>query len=1032
MDLKGIIKLFTIVIAIVCVYELSFTFVARNVESKADSYASKGLPAAAPAGLTGDGLVAYEDSIDNIKKFRKRLFLDSMQNQPVYNLGFAKYTYKECNDLQIHLGLDLKGGMSLVLEISQDEVLRKLSENNKDVAFNQAIVKAKQMQATNGAAFITLFAQAYKEVAPNGKLAAIFASLPKYQKTLNFSSTNDEVIKVIAGQMDAAVKETFQVLKTRIDQFGVSSPTITLQSNTGRIILELPGVEDPSRIRRILQQTAQLEFWNTYENEELINNLIEADKALGAKMFRDANTGKDTTSVKVDTTSASSANDLLGNATLGTDSAKGGKKTAAETKSKLDSTKLNPILRILYPRADNQNGVYPGASIGMSFGKDTAKVNEYLGMDIVRSNFPRDVKFIWGAKPANANNVYELYAIKMNPTMQGAPMGGDVVTDARQGYDQSGFPDVTLTMNSQGAAKWERMTDEAANSTITTNGKTTAVKRCVAIVLDNRVFSAPRVQNKISGGNTQITGIGEVAEATDLANILKSGQLEAKTRIVEEQVIGPSLGAEAIKSGLLSLFAAFILVCFFMVAYYSTSGIIANIAVIINLFFIIGVLVCFGASLTLPGLAGIVLTLAIAIDANVIINERIREELVKGKSIRAAVADGYKHSYSAIFDGNVTTLIVGLVLTFFGYGPVKGFAITLCVGIITSLFTAVGFTQVLFEWAFKRNINMHFGNRFTMNLLKGINVKFMSLRKISYTISTIAFVVAFASMIFIGFDLGVAFQGGRSYVVKFDKDVKTADIADKLEKPLGSKPLVKTYGSNSQIQITTAFMISSTANNVDSLIEGKLYDGLGGSFTQKPTFEKFRSTSIKSITKIDPTIADDIKRSALYSGILGCLLIFIYIYFRFRKWEYAVGAVAATIHDPVIVLGLFSLLRYVMPFSLEVDENVVAAILTLIGYSVNDTVIVFDRIREFIKLYPTKPLIENVNDSINTTLSRTIMTSVATELVCIVLFVFGGDAIRQFSFALMMGILVGTYSSIFIASPIMVDLLLRRSDTVKK
>ena len=414
-----------------------------------------------------------------------------------------------------------------------------------------------------------------------------------------------------------------------------------------------------------------------------------------------------------------------------------------------------------------------------------------------------------------------------------------------------------------------------------------------------------------------------------------------------------------------------------------------------------------------------------------IINERIREELLKGKALRTAVADGYKHSYSAIFDGNVTTLIVGVVLTFFGYGPVKGFAITLVIGILTSLFTAVGFTQVLFDWAFKRDINMHFGNKYTMHLFKGIKIKFMSLRKISYTISTVAFIAAFASMLIVGFDLGVAFQGGRSYVVKFDKEVKTAEVAQLLEKPLGSKPLVKTYGSNSQIQITTAYMITSGASNVDSIIEGKLYDAVGGSFAQKPTFDKFRSSSIKSITKIDPTIADDIKRSALYSGFLGCLLIFIYIYIRFRKWEYAVGAVAATIHDPVIVLGLFSMLRYIMPFSLEVDENVVAAILTLIGYSVNDTVIVFDRIREFIKLYPTKPLIQNVDDSINTTLSRTIMTSAATLVVCTVLFFFGGDAIRQFSFALMVGIIVGTYSSIFIASPIMVDLLLRRKETVK-
>ena len=1027
MDLKGIIKFFTIVFFFVCAYELSFTFVSQNVESKGDAFAAKGLPAAAPS-RTGADLISFEDSIAALKKERKRYYLDSMQNQTVYNLGAIKYTYKECNEKQIRLGLDLKGGMSLVLEIAQDDVLRRQSEGSKDPAFNLAINKAKAKAAVGGSAdFMTLFAESYKEVAPDGKLAAIFATLPKYQKTLTFSSTNDQVITVLRTKVKESVDATYQTLKTRIDQFGVASPTITLQSNAGRIILELPGVDDPSRIRRILQQTAQLEFWDTYENEELYYNLIEADKSLNAKLSTDKG-AKDSTLLSSDSTASKSVStELLGGTTA--DSTVKAKKDTSAT-AKKDTTNQYPLLRVLQPMADNQNGIYPGPVVGMSLGKDTAKVNAYLGLDIVRSNFPRDVKFLWGAKPTNAaNNAYSLYAIKTNLAQPGPAMGGDVVTDAHSGYDQNGSPNVTLNMNSQGAAKWERMTAAAADSKINGTGK--AIKRCVAIVLDNRVFSAPRVQNRIPGGNTEITGIGDVSEAVDLANILKSGQLEAKTKIIEEQVIGPSLGKEAIKSGLLSLFVAFVLVCLFMVAYYSTSGIIANIAVILNLFFIIAFLANFGASLTLPGLAGIVLTLAIAIDANVIINERIREELVKGKSVRAAVTDGYKHSYSAIFDGNVTTLIVGLVLTFFGYGPVKGFAITLCIGILTSLFTAVGLTQVLFEWAFKRGMEPKFGNKFTMNVLTGLKIKFMSFRKISYTISTVAFVVSFVAMIAIGFDLGVAFKGGRSYVVKFDKDVKTTDIASALEKPLKSKPLVKTYGSNSQIQITTAFMIDSNGSNVDSIIEGKLYDGIGGTFDSKPSFEKFRSTGIKSITKIDATIADDIKKSALYSGLLGCLLIFIYIYIRFRKWEYAVGAVAATIHDPVLVLGLFSLLRYVMPFSLEVDENVVAAILTLIGYSVNDTVIVFDRIREYIKLYPAHSLIQNVDESINTTLSRTIMTSVATEVVCIVLFIFGGDAIRQFSFALMIGILVGTYSSIFIASPIMVDLLLRRKDTVK-
>lgn len=1030
MQLKGIIKFFTVVFALVCAYQLSFTVATKMVESKADQFAQKGLTLDPPSTLTGATKIAYEDSVSSLFKTQRRYFLDSVQSETALNLGFIKYSYKDCRDKQLSLGLDLKGGMSMVLEISEDEVLRKISYENKDAAFNQAIEAAKKAQAGQQGDFMALFASEYAKIAPNGKLAAIFAPLEAYQNKINYSSTNDQVLKVLNTDMESAVQETFNVLKTRIDQFGVGSPNITLQSNTGRIILELPGVDDPTRVRRILQQTAQLEFWDTYENEEVIELLAKADKDLGEKMFNEQNGGKVDSSLTstVDSTVKDNALAALTNSAA-TDSGKvdTGKTatlTAPKT-AKKDSSNLFPIRKYLRLQYDEKNGYYEGPSVGIAVGKDTAKLNSYLATDIAKSNFPRDLKFLWGAKPLDKQaNIFSLYAIKINPAIAEAPLTGDVITDAYKSFDQTGTPEVDISMNSMGAAKWERMTEQAVNGSV--KGK--PVKKCIAIVLDNKVFSAPRVQAKISGGRSQITGINDLEEAVDLANILKSGKLEAKTRIIEEQVIGPSLGKESIRAGLLSMFIGFVIVCLFMVAYYSTSGIVANIAVIINLFFIIGVLANFGASLTLPGMAGIVLTLAIAIDANVIINERIREELAKGKAVKTAVADGYKHSYSAIFDGNITTLIVALVLTFFGYGPVKGFAITLVIGICTSLFTAVGFSQVIFDWLFKRNIDVKFGNSFTMNLLKGINFHFMEKRKIAYVASTVAFVVAFASMVFIGFDLGVDFKGGRSYVIKFDKDVKTAEIAAALEKPLGSKPLVKTYGSNSQIQVTTAYMIDVNNPQVDSIIESKLYDGIGSFFTDKSSFERFRTKDIKSITRIEASIADDIRRSALYSGLIGVVLIFLYIYIRFRKWEYAVGTVAATIHDPVIVLGLFALLRHIMPFSLEVDQNVVAAILTLIGYSVNDTVIVFDRIREFIKLYPTKPLIQNVNDSINTTLSRTIMTSLATELVCIVLFIFGGDAIRQFSFALMVGIAVGTYSSIFIASPIMVDLVLRNGE----
>ncbi len=1014
MQLKGLIKSFTIIFILVCLYQLSFTVATKIVENRADTYATRGLSLDPPASMNGAQKIIYEDSVSSLFRKNKRYFLDSVQSETAYNLGIIKYSYKECRDRQLNLGLDLKGGMSLVMEISEEEVLRKLANNNPDPAFNAAVDAAFKKHSKDGGNFLSIFGDEYNTANPNGKLANLFASIESYKGKITFASSNSDVIKVLDADMSSAVNETFNVLKTRIDQFGVGSPNISLQSNTGRIILELPGLDDPTRVRRILQQTAQLEFWDTYENEEIIGLLAKADNDLGSKLFGEEDKNAKPT---VDSTSGGISLSELADGVI--DTTKKG-----ETTDK-DSSNLYPIRNLLALQFDQQTGqAYEGPLLGIAMGKDTAKINRYLGDDVCKPIFPRDLRFVWSAKPLYKDKaIFGLYGIKVPPGAQEARLTGDVVTDASKGFDQTGSPQVTLSMNSLGANKWEKMTDDAVNGTV--NGK--PVKKCVAIVLDNRVFSAPRVQSKISGGNTQITGISDIQEAEDLANILKSGKLEARTRIIEEQVIGPSLGKEAINAGLLSMLFGFIAVCLFVLVYYTSSSLIAIAAVILNLFFIIGVLANFGASLTLPGMAGIVLTLSIAIDANVIINERIREEILKGKALKQAIEDGYKHSYSAIFDGNLTTLLVGIVLLFFGYGPVKGFAVTLVIGILTSLFTAVGWSHVVFNWVVDKKYNIKFGSDFTMNFLRGFNFYFMEKRKFFYVLSTIAFAIAFVSMIFIGFDLGVDFKGGRSYVVKFDKDVKTAEIATALETSFGSKPLVKTYGSNSQIQITTAYLINQNNPNTDSLIESKMFEGITPYFATKGDFESFRTRNIKSITRIEPTIADDIRKSAFLAGILGILGIGIYIFVRFKKLEYAVGSIVALIHDPVIVLGLFSLLRHISPFSLEIDQNVVAAILTLIGYSVNDTVIVFDRIREHIALYPTKTLVQNVNDAINTTLSRTIMTSVATELVVIVLFFFGGEAIRQFSFALLIGIAVGTYSSIFIAAPIMVDLLLLRN-----
>jgi len=1025
-NLRGFIKFFTGVLIFVCLVQLSFTFFARNTENKADDYANKRIATPVLTNASPAQQVAVRDSIDDLKKIARRNFLDSVSGAPIIDIWGLRdiYTYKFCREHALSLGLDLKGGMSLILEISQDDVLRKLSNNSSNAQFNQAILNAKKDQANTQKDFLTLFQQEFEKLNKDARLNSIFIQVESYQGKITSSSTNDEVINILRKDFHAAINETFQVLKTRIDQFGVASPNISLQENTGRIILELPGIDDPTRVRKLLQQTAQLEFWDTYETQEVINYLGDANNVLRDVITKEK-AGADTATAAgtstPDTTSAG-ANLLTGSTTLPDSTNK--KTTAA--KDTANNKNINPLFEVLYPNViteGQQQRSGEGPMIGRALGKDTARVNRLLARPELRSVFPHDLKLFWGAHSLSKDqSVFGLYAIKQNPSSPEAPLTGDAITDASKTYDQSGIPEVDLNMSSQGAAKWEKMTEAAVNGTV--GGK--PVKKCIAIVLDNRVFSAPRVQQKISGGRSQITGINDINEADDLANILKSGKLEAKTQVIQEQVIGPSLGKESIKAGLLSLIIGVALVFLFMVSYYSTSGIIANIAMFLNLFIQIGTLVSFGAAFTLPAMAGIVLTLAMAVDANVIINERVREEVVRGKGLRLAVEEGYSHSYSAIIDGNLTTMAIGLVLYWFGLGAIRGFGLVLVLGLCISMFTAVMVSRVIFEWAFNRNFNIQFGNKYTMNLLKGINFDFMGKRKITYALSSIVFVISLASMIFYGFDLGVDFKGGRSYVIQFDQDVKTEEIAKTLDKSLDGMPQVKTYGSNSQVSITTAYRIDIPGSETDSIVEARIYSGIKPFFHDYPAFEKFRSNNVKSTIKIEPTIADDIRKSSYFTVFFGVLFVFFYIFIRFRRWEYAAGAVVALVHDPVIVLGVFSLFRHVIPFSLELDQTIVAAVLTLIGYSVNDTVVVFDRIRESLNIHPTRTLIQNVNDSINQTLSRTIMTVVTVFLVALILFIFGGIPIRGFSFALLIGLLIGTYSSIFVASPIMVDLMNRK------
>ncbi len=1025
-NLRGVIKFFTWVLIVVCFIQLSFTFLAKRVESKADAYAANAVKVTAPAGLSPAAAILFKDSVDELTKIYRRNYLDSVSSLPIINVwGFKDfYTYKFCNEHSLSLGLDLKGGMSLIMEISEDDVLRRLSYNNRDAVFNKAIDNAKAAQANSQANFLTLFKQEFEKLDKNAKLAAIFAPIEKYQGKISITSTNDEVITILAKDFDGAIKNTFQVLKTRIDQFGVASPNISLQENTGRIILELPGVEDPARVRKLLQATAQLEFWDTYETQEVINYLGDANTTLRASLA-----AKERETVAADSSAVTATVDSstsAGAALFGNDSTtKATPDSAAQAKADTSNKNVNPLFDILYPNiiTEGQSQRYgEGPMVGRAFGKDTARINRLLAREEVKSSFPRDLKLLWGAHPAiKESNVYGLFAIKSNPASQEAPLGGDVISDAYQSFDQYGIPEVDISMNALGSAKWEKMTEAAVNGNV--GGKT--VKKCIAIVLDNRVFSAPRVQQKIAGGRSQISGIDQLEEAIDLANILKSGTLEAKTVVIQEQVIGPSLGKESIKAGLLSLIVGFTLVFIFMALYYSSSGIIANIAMLLNLFILICALISIGASFTLAAMAGILLTLAMAVDANVIINERVREETHRGKGLRLAVDEGYKHSYNAIIDGNLCTMVIAIVLTVFGLGPIQGFGRVLVYGLFTSMFTAVLVSRVFFDYAFDKGWDVKFGNKFTIDLFKDFHFDFMGKKKLTYIFSTVVFAICFASMVFYGFDLGVDFRGGRSYVIQFDKDVTTEAVASALEKNLGGIPQVKTYGSNNQVSITTAYLIDSGAT-ADATVEAKIYEGLHSSFTEVPTLENFRTKNIKSSIKIGATVADDIRQSALWSLLFGLGGIFIYIFIRFKRWEYATGAIVALVHDPVIVLGVFSIFRHIMPFSLEIDQNIVAAVLTIIGYSVNDTVVIFDRIRESVGLHPTRSLVQNVNDSINQTMSRSIITHVTVLMVSIILCVFGGTAIRGFSFALIVGVLVGTYSSIFVAAPIMVDLISRK------
>ncbi|WP_207532825.1 protein translocase subunit SecDF [Desertivirga arenae] len=987
---KGLIKFVAIALTIGCLYALSFTWVANKVEKDAKEYA-KGDPA------------------------RERAYLDSMATQTVYNLGFTKFTYSKVKENEIPLGLDLEGGMNVTMEISLTELVKNLSNNNPDQAFNQALRNATERQKSSQTDFITLFGQEYEKLNPNGKLASIF-STKENAAFIKPDASNGDVLSFLQKQSKDAIDRSFNILRTRIDKFGVTSPNIQQQQGTNRILIELPGVSsvDIPRVRKLLQGSAKLQFWETYENAEIFPLLENVNKTIAASQKSTDTTA--TAKASADTASAGGRLANLGNkkgaATKGKDSL---------SVNQAEQAKQNPLFAVLAPatyQAENgQQGLRPGAVVGYAAQKDTAKINSYFNSAAVRSIIPPNVKLLWSVKPiSEETKVFELYALKTSGFTNGPALEGDVISDARADVDQRGNNEVLMYMNSVGASQWARITRDAAGDA---NNK--ADNKAVAIVLDNYVYSAPTVQNEISGGSSSITGNFTPEDTKDLANVLKAGRLPAPAKIASEYVVGPSLGLESINKGLISSIAGVIVILIFMALYYSKAGWVANIALLVNLFFLMGVLASLGAVLTLPGIAGIVLSLGMSVDANVLIYERVREELAEGKGTRLAIAEGFKKAMSSILDSNITTFLTGVILYIFGSGPIVGFATTLMIGILTSLFAAIFITRLIFEWMLSKQQDISFSIKATQNLFKDSKFDFIAGRKKFYVFSTIIIVAGLVSMFTRGFSLGVDFKGGRSYFVEFDKTAKVGDVRNALEAEFGAAPEVKTYGSSNEVKITTSYRVDESSEQAEAEVTKKLNDGL----------KKISANyEIKDAQKVGPTIAHDIKISAIYSVIATIVIIFLYILVRFRRWQFGVSAIVALAHDVLVLLALFSLLNGIVPFSLDIDQAFIAAILTVMGYSINDTVVVFDRVREYIDEHHSKdedmPTV--INNALNSTLSRTVVTGICVIAVLIIIFIFGGEILRGFSFAMLIGVIFGTYSSLFVATPFVVELIREKKD----
>ena len=1012
MQNKGLIKFLTWSFVLVCLYQLSFTIVTSRVEKNASAVAdayvqSKTAQDLINAKAKGDALYA-QTLKDSLLVDREAQYLDSMASEKVY-LGF---TYRQCQAREINLGLDLKGGMNVMLEVSTVDVVRALAGHTQDSVFNQAIDMAVDAQKkTTNRDFVSLFYDAIRQVNPDVQLASYFNT--QLRDRIKLNDDNETVIRVVKEEAAGAYDRTYEILRQRIDKFGVAQPTIQQLRASERILVELPGVKDPQRVRKLLQGTAQLEFWLTYDNVEAYQMLEKADKYISSIGGAESQTEEVAETPETETANEGeqAESDSLLNALNAGDE---GDVEAAMNEMAKDHPLFNE--NMLMPNINEQGGLLQGPVVGYARAKSRDAISRMIATAFEKKVLDsRTVKFLWSAKPIkDGSDIYQLFAIRINTRDGSALLDGSVITDARQDFSNAGGNEISMTMNNEGAREWKRITGEN-------------VGKCIAIVLDDLVYSAPVVNGEIAGGRSSITGDFSLEEAKDLANILKSGKLPAPAIIVQEAVVGPSLGQESIHRGLISFILAFIIVLVYMVVFYNRGGWVSVVALITNIFLLMGVLASIGAVLTMPGIAGIVLTLAMAVDGNVIIYERIKEELRAGKSLVNSVDEGFKNALSAIIDGQVTTFLLGVVLIMFGSGPVQGFAVTLCIGIATSLFTSIFITRLCIDWMLNHKKKMNFSFPFSENFMRDAHVDFIGKRKVFYIIACCAIVICLVGVFGRGLSRGIDFTGGRTYVVRFDQPVSAVDVRASLDEQFGESPEVKTYGPSTQLKITTKFKVNEDGEAVNNEIAQMLYNGTKDFFANEITEDEFRSTETNPLgiiqsEQVGATIANDLVRNAFLAVIGGLIVMFVYIGLRFRSWRFGVGSVTALAHDTILVIGVFALLHGLLPFNLDVDQSFIAAVLTVIGYSINATVVIFDRVREYRKLYPKRNIKTHMNDAINSTLARTINTSGTTFFTLLMMFIFGGEVIRGFVFAILVGILCGVFSSICIACSVVYDI----------